>query len=101
LSATEEITERNVQQDRCNQRRERNRHAAARCRKRRIEHISALEGQVVQLSKENDLLKKDNAVILDEINRVRAQLLSFPETHIDPPHSMPFTHQTDTSNFYP
>jgi len=60
--------------DRLQRRRERNRHAAARCRERRLTKISDLEGKVSVLAAEKTKLQNDNDTLQQEIEKLRFQL---------------------------
>merc|ERR1711981_17046 len=60
--------------DRLQRRRERNRHAAARCRERRLTKISDLEGKVSDLAAEKTKLQIDNNSLQQEIEKLKFQL---------------------------
>lgn len=63
-----------VEYDRLQRRRERNRHAAARCRERRMTKISELEGQVSELATSKEKLLTENETLQKEIEKLRFQL---------------------------
>jgi hypothetical protein len=63
-----------VERERLDRRRERNRHAAARCRERRIAKISDLEGQVSELTSAKEELATENDRLQKEIENMRFQL---------------------------
>jgi len=63
-----------VERDRLDRRRERNRHAAARCRERRMAKITDLEGQVSDLEADKTKLATENDRLQKEIEKIRFQL---------------------------
>ena len=60
-----------VELDRRERRRERNRLAAARCRNKRLEKVSDLEGQVHDLQRATRELANQNAALQAELDRLR------------------------------
>jgi len=64
----------NVERERLVRRRERNRHAAARCRERRIAKVGDLEGQVSELTSAKEKLLTENERLQKEIENMRFQL---------------------------
>merc|ERR1712130_599833 len=60
-----------VELDRRERRRERNRIAAARCRNKRLEKVSDLEGQVHDLQQATRELTNQNAALQKELDRLR------------------------------
>merc|ERR1739848_42977 len=60
-----------VELDRRERRRERNRIAAARCRNKRLEKVSDLEGQVHDLQQATCELTNQNAALQKELDRLR------------------------------
>lgn len=63
-----------VERDRLERRRERNRHAAARCRERRMTKITDLEGQVSDLESSKENLLTENDRLQKEVEKMRFQL---------------------------
>jgi regulator of replication initiation timing len=63
-----------VEFERRERRRERNRHAAARCRVRRLQKVSVLEGQVNELKSSKAQLEQENQNLQKELERLRFQL---------------------------
>jgi len=64
----------NVERERLVRRRERNRHAAARCRERRMAKVGDLEGQVSELTSAKEKLLTENERLQKEIENMRFQL---------------------------
>merc|ERR1712018_918119 len=63
-----------VELDRLERRRERNRHAAARCRERRMNKIDTLESEVNSLAEAKQQLLEENQSLQREIEKLRFQL---------------------------
>jgi len=72
-----------VEFDRLERRRERNRHAAARCRERRMNKIETLEGEVAQLAGAKQQLLDENQSLQREIEKLRFQLQLQAESAVD------------------
>lgn len=63
-----------VEYERRERRRERNRHAAARCRVRRLQKVDVLENQVNELKSSKAQLEHENISLQQELERLRYQL---------------------------
>jgi hypothetical protein len=63
-----------VELERRERRRERNRHAAARCRDRRIGKVQVLETKVSDIKEVNGFLRKENEKMQKELENLRFQL---------------------------
>lgn len=92
-----------------NQRRERNRTAAARCRQKRAVRIEQLETEVIRLNQEKQQFFDENQALLTQIAFLKEQLNNvsgsptFPENHfVTTPTSVsnPSTTPSSTENFF-
>lgn len=63
-----------VEYERRERRRERNRHAAARCRVRRLQKVDVLEEQVSELKSSKAQLEQENQSLQQELERLRYKL---------------------------
>merc|ERR1711997_924904 len=72
-----------VELDRRERRRERNRIAAARCRNKRLEKVSDLEGQVHDLQQATRELTNQNAALQKELDRLRQRAQQQPKPQTD------------------
>lgn len=73
-----------IEFERRERRRERNRHAAARCRVRRLQKVSVLEEQVNELKTSKAQLESENQNLQKELERLRFQLNVGPKPTIAP-----------------